>query len=47
MDKELISKIMSDIAKAGHKKNPRSKEFYQNMGKKSGLARKKNKKNLR
>ena len=28
---EQISKIMSDIAKEGHKKNPRPREFYQNM----------------
>lgn len=45
LEKEIISKVMSDVAKKGHKSNPRPKDFYVNMGKKSGEARRK-KKNL-
>lgn len=43
LEKEILSKVMSNVAKKGHKKNPRSREFYVNMGKKSGEARRKKK----
>jgi len=38
---EVISKYFSDISKKGHKKNPRPKEFYQMMNKKSLEKRRK------
>lgn len=34
---------MSDVARKGHKNHPRDREFYVNMGKKSGEARRNNK----
>lgn len=45
LEKEIMSKIMSEIAKKSHKKHPRPREFYVAMGKKSGESRRK-KKNL-
>lgn len=41
--KEIIKKFLSDIAKEGHKKNPRSKEFYKKMQKKAVKKRLQNK----
>ena len=32
---------MSEISKIGHKKNPRSKKFYQNMNRKSLIVKRK------
>jgi hypothetical protein len=29
--KKMMSVVMSELAKKGHKKSPRTKEFYQNM----------------
>lgn len=43
MNKKTLSKVMSDLAKIGHKKKPRSKAFYQRMQKKAVLKRSKNK----
>jgi len=43
LEKEIISKVMSNVAKKGHKSNPRPKEFYINMCKKSGESRRKKK----
>jgi len=40
LNKKQISRVMSKIAKSGHKKKPRSKAFYRAMQKKSVLARK-------
>ena len=37
-EKEIISKYMADMSKIGHKKSPRSKEFYSRIGK-IGLAK--------
>ena len=39
---KILSKYFSELAKKTHKKNPRSKEFYAEMGRKSGKARRKN-----
>jgi hypothetical protein len=41
INKETISKVMSELAKLSHKKKPRSKKFYQQMGKNSWKNRKK------
>jgi len=38
-----LSQHMSRIAKLSHEKNPRSKEFFSEMGKKSAEARRKKK----
>lgn len=36
MDREqIIKEYMAQIAREGHKKSPRGKEFYQNMARKS------------
>lgn len=43
MTKEIIRKFLSDIAKKGHKKSPRGKEFYRSMQKKAVKKRLKNK----
>jgi len=42
MNKSDISKYMSSISKAGHKKSPRGKEYYQRMQKLSTVKRKEN-----
>lgn len=34
IEKQVMSKIMSELGKQSHKKSPRSKEFYQQMAKK-------------
>jgi len=34
MNKKEISQAMSSLAKLGHKRKPRSREFYQSMAKK-------------
>lgn len=39
LDKETVSKVMSDLGKRSHKKKPRSKAFYQAMQKKSVAKR--------
>jgi hypothetical protein len=36
-EQEIISKYMADMSRKGHKKSPRSKEFYSKIGK-IGLA---------
>lgn len=36
---------MSNLAKESHKKSPRSKEFYSEMGKRSAESRRKKKNN--
>lgn len=41
MNKQEISKYFSELAKKGHKKKPRSREFYSKIGKKGAKARKK------
>jgi len=38
-----LSQHMAEIARKMHKENPRSKEFYSEMGKKSAEARRKKK----
>ena len=43
IEKKIISTIMSENARKSHQKSPRSKEFYQEMQKKSVEARKKKK----
>jgi hypothetical protein len=35
-DKAMVSAYMSSVAKIGHKKSPRSKKFYSDMGKLGG-----------
>ena len=42
-NKLTLSEHMSRIAKLSHEKNPRSKEFFSEMGKKSAEARRKKK----
>jgi hypothetical protein len=44
IERTILSKIMSEIAKESHRKSPRSKEFYQNMAKKSVESRRNKKK---
>lgn len=39
-----ISKWYSEISKQGHKKNPRPKEYYQKIQRKSVIARAANRK---
>lgn len=41
--KTILSKYMSDIAKLGHKKSPRSKDHYVKMQKLSVKSRKEKK----
>jgi hypothetical protein len=38
-EKKIISKYFSELAKENHKKKPRSKEFYSEMGKKGAEKR--------
>lgn len=39
MNKKELSKAMSIAAKIGHKKSPRSKEYYSKIGKKGAEKR--------
>ncbi len=39
MNKKVLSSVMSELARIGHKKSPRNKAFYQEMQQKSTEAR--------
>lgn len=38
MNKENLKKVMSELGKLSHKKNPRSKKWYQEFSRKGALA---------
>lgn len=43
MDKEVVSKIMAQLAKISHEKSPRSKDHYREMQRKSVESKRKKK----